>query len=92
MLNLLLSFFNKLFETAVNRLLTGAGLTLASGAGLYTMITNLVDDVIANLSTAPQLFLNFMGLSGFDVALSLILGACIARVTITQASLFLTRY
>lgn len=70
---------------------SGAGLTLAVATGIYQITEKLVNDAIAHLDASPAFFLNLLGLSGLDVALSLIVGAILARATIMQAQLFLAK-
>lgn len=70
---------------------SGAGLTLAVATGIYKIVEKLVNDAIANLDDSPAFFLNLLGLSGLDVALSLIVGAMLARATIMQAQIFLAK-
>ncbi len=87
----LLGIGYRLLESSVKRMLSGAGLTLVMATGIYKTVDNMINDVIQNLSSAPALLLNFLGISGVDVALSLIVGALLARATIMQAQIFLTK-
>lgn len=89
--SLLIKVFGYLLESTIKRLFSGAGITLAVATGIYQIAQNLINDGISTLNTAPALMLNLVGLSGLDVALSLIIGALLARATIMQAQLFLAK-
>ncbi len=81
----------RLLEGSIKRMLSGAGLSLVIATGIYKTVDSMINDVIHNLSTAPQLLLNFLGISGVDVALSMIVGALLARATIMQSQVFITK-
>ena len=88
---LLTGVFNILLSTALKRMFSGAGLTLDVATGIYKIVEKLVNDAIINLDDSPAFFLNLLGLSGLDVALSLIVGAMLSRATIMQAQIFLAK-
>lgn len=80
-----------LLEIGIKKLLTGAGLGLATYASISTLLDKLISDANANLSNADLKVLSIIGLTGIDVALSLILSACVIRVTISNSSVFLVK-
>lgn len=87
----MIKIFSYLLENTVKRLFSGAGITLAVATGIYQIAQKLINDGIQTLNTAPALMLNLVGLSGLDVALSLVIGALLARATIMQAQIFLAK-
>ncbi len=87
----LLGLGYRLLDSSIKRMLSGAGLSLAMATAIYKTVNSMVNEVIQNLSSAPALLLNFLGASGVDVALSLVVGALLGRATIEQARVFLTK-
>lgn len=88
---LLLQTGNYLLSNAIRRMLTGAGLTLATTGVSVAVLKSLIDDVREELNNMPDLALALIDLSGTDVALSLMLSAMLARQTILSAQLYLAR-
>lgn len=81
------SHFTSVF---ISRALIGAGLTVASYMTITTVVRGLLDDAIALIETGDSMALAFLGLSGLDVGLSLIMSGLIVRATISS-SLFITK-
>lgn len=88
---LLLQTGNYLLSSAIRRMLTGAGLTLATTGVSVAILQSLINDLREELNNMPDLALALIDLSGTDVALSLMLSAMLARQTILSAQLYLTR-
>lgn len=80
--DLLYSVGNSLLSGSLKRILTGAGLGLVTYASLSTLLEKLISDANAQLATGDGAILSILGLSGIDTALSMVLSACIIRVTI----------
>lgn len=81
----------KLLDIGIKRALAGAGLGLATYASISELLDKLISDANASLATGDGKILSIIGLTGIDVALSLILSACVIRATITSSSVFLTK-
>lgn len=80
---------NYLLSGAIRQMLTGAGLALATAGVSVTFINSMIARVSATLSGLPELAISLLDLSGCDVALSLMLGAVVARVAINSAKVHL---
>ena len=80
--DLLYSVGNSLLNGALKRILTGAGLGLVTYASLSTLLEKLILDANTKLQEGDGEILSIIGLSGADTALSMVLSACIIRVTI----------
>lgn len=74
-----------------SRVLLGAGLTLASYATITTVLRGFLDDSIGLLQTGDSVALAFLGISGLDTALSMVMSAVLVRSVMTGSSLFLTK-
>lgn len=89
--NLILQTGNYLLSNAVNRMLTGAGLTLATASVSTVVINGLINDLQQNLQGLSALGLAIIDLSGTDVAISLIVSAIMSRIAIQNAQIFLAK-
>lgn len=78
---------NFLLKGAIRQMLTGAGLALTTAAVSLALINQLIQRVQAELSGLPSLAIALINLSQVDAALSLMLGAVVARATINAARL-----
>jgi len=78
-------FLQGLFGTGVARLLSGAGLGLASFAGLTVAITTALSVATSYASGLPSDVLNLLLISGFGPALSLIGAAMLTRAGMDAA-------
>ena len=72
----------------IKRALVGAGLSIGSSAVVLTIIQSLISRMSSNLSLAGDVT-GLIGLSGLDVALSVMIGALIARATLASMSIAL---
>lgn len=88
---LILQTGNFLLAGAIRRMLTGAGLTLATASVTNTVLNSLIDDLKEEISQMPELALALINLSGVDVAISLMLSAVLTRNAISSAQLFLAK-
>lgn len=80
-----------LLEIGIKKLLIGAGLGLATYASVSTLLDKLISDANNSLVSGDIKILSIVGLTGIDVALSLILSACVIRATISNSSVFLVK-
>lgn len=80
-----------LLAVSVKRMLAGAGLGLATYAGITTLLDKLIADANAKLASGDGQILSLIGLTGIDVAISLILSACVVRATISSSSVFVVK-
>lgn len=87
-LSTLLSSLQKGF---LKNALTGAGLTLATGGTILTALNTAIDQFKSSLGAVSSSLLQLAGLSGFDVAFSIVLGAIAARYVQNTAKLYLAR-
>lgn len=76
-----------MLKGAIRQMLTGAGLALTTAAVSLALINQLIQRVQAELSGLPSLAIALINLSQVDAALSLMLGAVVARATINAARL-----
>lgn len=89
--NLIYLVGQKLLDIGIKRALAGAGLGLATYAGISELLDKLISDANASLASGDGKILSIIGLTGIDVALSLILSACVIRATITSSSVFFAK-
>lgn len=80
-----------MLEIGIKRALAGAGLGLATYAGVSDLLDKMIADANSMLSAGDGKILSMLGLTGIDVALSMILSACVIRATITATPIFLTK-
>lgn len=80
-----------LLSVSIKKALTGAGLGLATYAGVTSMLDKLIADANAQLATGDGYVLSIIGLGGIDTAISIVLSACVIRMTITSTSVFITK-
>lgn len=74
----------------LSRVLLGAGLGLATAGFILTFVNYYIDKAVSTLS-AGGVVLGLIGLSGTDVALSIIVGALVARTTIDSLNIRLVK-
>ncbi|AXI03062.1 DUF2523 family protein [Aquirhabdus parva] len=84
------SLFRKALDSSgdglIKRVLTGAGLSLASSAVIMTLVTYALGQMQASLSGAGDVAA-LIGVSGLDQGLSVIMGALIARATMSSTGI-----
>ena len=80
-----------LLSNSIKRALAGAGLGLASVQILEPFVTSTLELALLSLKDSPSVVLSFMSIAGVDVALSIVISAIIARLTILQAHLYITK-
>jgi hypothetical protein len=65
----------------LKNVLEGAGLTLLSSGAMLVFLNQAIDLFTSSLGQIPNTLVQLMGLSGFDIFFSLILGAMLTRYT-----------
>lgn len=80
-----------LLGSALKRILIGAGLGLVSSQIILSLINVYIGKAIDNMDFAAGTALQFLGLSGADVALSVLIGALIARATLEASKIGLKK-
>lgn len=76
-----------LLSNFAKKVLIGAGVTIVSGAVLNIVLTTYINKAIAASSQIDSTYLGLLSISGLDHAISIIIGALIARATLLAANL-----
>ncbi|MFB2579387.1 MULTISPECIES: DUF2523 domain-containing protein [unclassified Acinetobacter] len=79
---MLYSVGESLLSVSVKKVLSGAGLGLVTYAGMTKALEKIISDANAQLSQGDGAVLSILGLGGIDTCLSIILSACVIRMTI----------
>jgi ABC-type cobalamin transport system permease subunit len=77
--------------SALKRILVGAGLAIASSQIILSIINVYINKALSGMSTGASSAMAFLGLSGADVAISILIGALIARATMEAMNLGLKK-
>lgn len=80
-----------LLSISIKQALLGAGLGLATYKGLSSMLESMIDKATTSMQSGDGIALAFLGMSGMDTAMSIVLSACVIRMTITSTSVFITK-
>lgn len=89
--NLLYSIGQSLLSVGIKKALTGAGLGVASYAGLSIILDTIITNSVNQMNGADAVALAVLGMSGMDTALSMVISAVLVRATIFGASLSLVK-
>jgi hypothetical protein len=81
------ALFNIVLSGAFKKILLGAGITLISNIAIKALINNYINDLIISLNNGLSDCLSLLAISGFDTFFSVMIGAFIAKVTISSAKL-----
>lgn len=73
----------------LKRVLEGAGLTLLTTGSMLVFLNQAIDFFKSSTNQVPATLLQLMGLSGFDIFFSLILGAMLTRYSQQSVKTFL---
>ena len=76
-----------LLSNFAKKVLVGAGVTIVSGAVINIILTTYINKAIAASSQINSTYLGLLSISGLDHAISIIIGALIARATLLAANL-----
>ncbi|AWA47940.1 DUF2523 domain-containing protein [Acinetobacter junii] len=87
----LADLFTSLQKGALKNILTGAGLMLTSSTLVFTAFAAAVNALRNSLSGVSADVLSLAHLTGFDVAISLVLGALVTRLTLNSTKLALKK-
>ena len=77
--------------SALKRILVGAGLAIVSSQIILSIINVYINKAPSGMSTGASSAMAFLGLSGADVAISILIGALIARATMEAMNLGLKK-
>ena len=80
-----------LLESAIKKLLLGAGLAVVSMAVIQTYFDRYLQKAINQTGSMDNWILGLIALAKLDVCMSIIIGAVVARVAISSASLSLRK-
>ena len=76
-----------LLSNFAKKVLVGAGVTIVSGAVINIVLTTYINKAISASSQIDSTYLGLLSISGLDHAISIIIGALIARATLLAANL-----
>lgn len=85
------TLFSSLQKGLLKNVLTGAGLTLATGGAILTALNTAINQFKGSLGQVSASLLQLAGVAGFDIAFSIVLGAIAARYVQNTAKLYLAR-
>lgn len=80
-----------LLSGSIRTMLIGAGLGLATSQIILSLTNRYITSGLSGVSGVGGAMVAFLGLSGADVALSIIIGAVIARATINSLKMSLVK-
>lgn len=89
-MKLLFTLLQKLFGSMGKRVLVGAGLGLASGAIVLTVVNYYVGKITAQAGALGSMA-GILHLAGMDKAISIIIGAVVVRATLQSTKLSLIK-
>lgn len=91
----LASLLSKSLDSAssglLKKVLTGAGLGLASTAGVTALVNSYIDNLRSSTGGLSAELLAILHLSGLDYALSIILSAVVTRIALNSVGMTLTK-
>ena len=76
-----------LLSNFAKKVLVGAGVTIVSGAVINIILTTYINKAISASNQIDSTYLGLLSISGLDHAISIIIGALIARATLLAANL-----
>lgn len=76
-----------LLSNFAKKVLLGAGVTIVSGAVINIILTTYINKAILASNQIDSTYLGLLSISGLDHAISIIIGALIARATLLAANL-----
>lgn len=88
---LLFAFGSWLLSDFARKVLLGAGVAIVSSAVINTILSSFIQKAINASSNVDPTYLGLLSISGLDDAISIIIGALIARATILASSVSLKR-
>jgi hypothetical protein len=91
MKTLLFGLTSWLLSNFSKKVLMGAGVTLISGAVFNIILSTYINKAISASSSINPTYLGLLSISGLDHAISIIIGALVARATLMAANLSFTK-
>lgn len=88
---LLFGLTSWLLSNFAKKVLLGAGVTLITGAVINAILTAYINKALSAAGQIDQTYLGLLSISGLDHAISIIIGALIARATLLAANISLTK-
>jgi hypothetical protein len=86
MKQMLFALTSWLLSNFAKKVLLGAGVTLVSGAVINAILSTYINKAISASSSIDPTYLGLLSISGLDHAISIIIGALVARATILAAN------
>ncbi|STZ63514.1 Protein of uncharacterised function (DUF2523) [Moraxella lacunata] len=87
----MISLFKNLQKGWLKDVLTGAGLTLGTSAITLTMLDTAIKHLRSGLNSVSADLLGLAHIAGIDLAMSIIIGAIVARSTMQAGKLTLQK-
>lgn len=84
---LLIMIAGFILESAIKKLLLGAGLALVSMTVIQTMFDRALQKAVSQTGSMDNWILGLIAIAKLDLCTSIIIGAVIARVAISSASI-----
>ena len=86
MKQMLFALTSWLLSNFAKKVLMGAGVTLVSGAVFNAILSAYINKAIAASSSIDPTYLGLLSISGLDHAISIIIGALVARATLMASN------
>ena len=80
-----------LLSNFAKNVLIGAGVTLVSGAVFNAILSAYINKAISATNQIDNTYLGLLSISGLDHAISIIIGALVARATLLAANISFTK-
>lgn len=80
-----------LLSGSIKQMLLGAGIGLVTAQFILSITNQYIDAALSNMYGVGGDVVRIMGISGLDVALSIVIGAVVARATINSLKLSFTK-
>lgn len=88
---LLFGLTSWLLSNFAKKVLLGAGVTLITGAVINAILTAYINKALNATNQIDQTYLGLLSISGLDHAISIIIGALVARATLLAANISFTK-
>ncbi|MFC3903270.1 Protein of unknown function [Acinetobacter marinus] len=80
-----------LLSNFAKKVLLGAGVAIVSSAIIQSILTAFINKAINASNSVDPTYLGLLSISGVDTAISIVIGALIARATIVASSVSLKK-
>lgn len=87
MLKYLFGLGSWLLSNFAKKVLLGAGVAIVSTAVIQTVLTSFINKAINASTSIDHTYLGLLAISGLDQAISIVIGALIARATIVASEM-----